>query len=152
MGLDMYLYKKTYIWSGDYINEEVRQEVIVNKGGQRDPNIKSDRIRYVVEEVGYWRKANAIHNWFVENVQEAKDDCRTYTVARDQLLDLLYACNKVVSSEDNAPNELPTLSGFFYGGTEYDEYYLKTVKDTITILEDCLTDESADYFEYRASW
>ena len=29
------------------------------------------------EEVGYWRKANAIHGWFVRNVQNGKDDCGT---------------------------------------------------------------------------
>ena len=26
--------------------------------------------------VGYWRKANAIHNWFVQNVQDNRDECQ----------------------------------------------------------------------------
>ena len=29
--------------------------------------IKFDRVCYIEESVGYWRKANAIHNWFVAN-------------------------------------------------------------------------------------
>ena len=29
----------------------------------------------IIEQVGYWRKANQIHNWFVENVQDGEDDC-----------------------------------------------------------------------------
>ena len=28
----------------------------------------------------YWRKANAIHGWFVKNAQQGIDDCRTYSV------------------------------------------------------------------------
>ena len=68
MGLDMYLYKKNYIWSGDWIKPEARQEVVVKKNGEVDNSIKAERVKYVVEEVGYWRKANQIHQWFVDNV------------------------------------------------------------------------------------
>ena len=40
MGLDMYLYKRTYILSGEWIKEERRQEVSVSMGGNPDPKIK----------------------------------------------------------------------------------------------------------------
>ena len=73
MGLDMYLYKKNYIWSGEWVKPEVKQEVIVKTGGETDAKIKPERVKYVVEEVGYWRKANQIHRWFVENVQKGED-------------------------------------------------------------------------------
>jgi hypothetical protein len=152
MGLDMYLYKKNYIWQGDWIKPEAKQEVIVKKGGQIDTKIKSEKVKYVVEEAGYWRKANAIHRWFVDNVQEGNDNCGNYYVSRDTLEELLELCKKVVADNSLAETLLPTQSGFFFGGTEYNEWYFEDVINTIKILEECLEDESADEFEYSSSW
>ena len=42
--------------------------------------------------VAYWRKANAIHKWFVENVQDGVDDCGRYEVTKEQLQELLKIC------------------------------------------------------------
>jgi hypothetical protein len=152
MGLDMHLYKKNYIWSGEWVKPEVKQEVIVKKGGEIDTKIKSENIKYIVEEVGYWRKANHIHKWFVDNVQEGVDNCGSYYVDRDSLEELLDVCKQVFSNPKEGPNLLPTQSGFFFGGTEYDEYYLRDIEDTIRIIEECLADETADSFEYYSSW
>ncbi len=49
-------------------------------------------------DVGYWRKANQIHNWFVENVQGGVDDCGHYPVTIAQLEKLLGVVNKVLAS------------------------------------------------------
>ena len=43
-------------------------------------------------EIIYWRKANAIHKWFVENVQEGVDDCGEYEVTVEQLTELRDLC------------------------------------------------------------
>ena len=152
MGLDMYLYKKNYIRQGEWYKPEVANEVIVKTGGDIDTKIKTERVRYVVEEVGYWRKANQIHNWFVINVQNGIDECQSSYVSRENLQELLDLCKKV--SEDNslAENLLPSTSGFFFGGTAYDEWYFECINNTIEIIEECLSDETADEFEYRASW
>ena len=40
-------------------------------------------------EEGYWRKANAIHQWFVHNAQNDNDDCKKYPVKRKKLESLL---------------------------------------------------------------
>jgi hypothetical protein len=46
----------------------------------------------------------------------------------------------------------PTASGFFFGGTEYDEYYIEQVNETIELIEGLLKeDENGDYY-YQASW
>lgn len=152
MGLDSYLYKKSYVRSGDWYKQEARMEVEVKTGGKVDERIKSERIRYIVEEVAYWRKANQIHNWFVANVQGGVDNCQSSYVGRDNLEELLDLCKQVDSDNELADSLLPTTSGFFFGGTEYDEWYFKDIKNTITFLEDCLSDELADEFEYSASW
>ena len=36
------------------------------------------------ESFGYWRKANQIHKWFVDNVQGGIDDCRPYPVSQSR--------------------------------------------------------------------
>jgi hypothetical protein len=152
MGLDMYLYKKNYIRQGEWYKPEVVNEVVVKTGGEVDNRIKSERVRYVVEEVGYWRKANQIHNWFVENVQNGNDNCGSYYVSRDKLEELLDLCKKVKVDNALAEAYLPSVSGFFFGGTEYDEWYFNDIDNTIKIIEECLEDKYADDFEYSSSW
>lgn len=152
MGLDQWLYKKSYILSGNWIKEDKRQEVTVTQGGEPDPKIKSDRIKYVSEEIGYWRKANAIHKWFVDNVQDGKDDCGTYPVTRDQLSKLHALCKAVTEDNSKASELLPSQNGFFFGSTEYDEWYFKDISMTMAIIEDCLSEEDAEEFEYSSSW
>ncbi len=152
MGLDMYLYKKNYIWTGDWIKPEARQEVVVKKGGDVDTAIKPERVKYVVEEVGYWRKANQIHKWFVDVVQQGEDDCGSYYVGRESLEELLDICKKIQADNSLAESLLPSQSGFFFGNTEYDEWYFKDIEDTIAILEEVLSDKNADNFEYHSSW
>jgi hypothetical protein len=152
MGLDMYLYKKNYIRTDEFYKEEVRNEVIVKTGGEIDTKIKPERVKYVVEEVGYWRKANQIHRWFVDNVQRGIDECQTSYVSREKLEELLELCKKVKADNSLADKLLPAASGFFFGGIEYDEWYFNSIDNTIEIIEDCLEDVSADDFEYNASW
>lgn len=152
MGLDMYLYKKNYIRTDEFYKPEHRNEVIIKTGGEIDSRIKPDRVRYVVEEVGYWRKANQIHNWFVETVQNGNDNCGSYYVSRDTLQDLLKLCKEVKEDNSKASELLPSASGFFFGGTEYDEWYFNGIDNTIEIIEECLEDEYADDFEYSSSW
>lgn len=54
----------------------------------------------IVSSVGYWRKANAIHKWFVENVQDGEDNCEEYDVSLEKLRDLLETCMKVIKAAD----------------------------------------------------
>jgi hypothetical protein len=152
MGLDMYLYKKTYIRQGDFYKPESVNEVIVKTGGEIDKKIDPKKIKYVVEEAGYWRKANQIHRWFVENVQKGTDDCGSYWVSREQLEELLGLCKRVKENHSLADELLPSTSGFFFGGTEYDEWYYNDIESTIKIIEECLSDGDADDFEYSSSW
>jgi hypothetical protein len=150
MGLDMYLSKKTYVKYWEH-NGDNNYEVTVTKAG-KPTNIDPKKVSYIVEEVGYWRKANQIHNWFVENVQNGIDECQESWVSREQLQSLLDICRIVKIDKDKAPQLLSTQSGFFFGGTEYDEWYYQDIDNTIEILEEALSDENADDFTYRASW
>ncbi len=133
------------------------------------------------EQVGQWRKANAIHRWFVDRVQGGEDDCREAPVSREQLAELRALCLRVldearvtegamqngsvlkggqwepileqgfvVTNPETCAALLPTTKGFFYGSTDYDEYYLEDVKKTVEILDAALA-RDGEYF-YWSSW
>ncbi len=158
MGLDMYLIKR-----------------------KRDTYTDDDSF----DEVAYWRKANQIHNWFVENIQDGNDDCGYYEVSRQKLQELLADCCDVLKyaecelqemngglqkidgewkettmmgrkilNKDVVSDILPTTSGFFFGSTDYDEWYLRDIENTIeqinTILDE--TDFTEDAILYTSSW
>lgn len=53
-----------------------------------------------------WRKANQIHNWFVQNVQNGKDECRTYRVTSAQLITLRDTCKKVIDASQLIPGKV----------------------------------------------
>ena len=103
-------------------------------------------------EAGYWRKVNQVHNWFVENVQSGEDDCGTYEVGREQLANLKSRCERVLADPTRAEELLPTTEGFFFGGTEYDDYYQEGLRDTIRILDQCLAMPADTVWSYWSSW
>lgn len=144
------------------------------------------------EEVAYWRKANAIHDWFDRLYQEQTGseeelgDCQTMYVSKEDLQKLKEDCQKVLNSsklvykevpvrnydfdkkeyvttskmkkvlDDTSVAEkvLPTRSGFFFGDTDYDEYYVDDLKETIEQIDKIL--EEVDFgnctLEYHAWW
>lgn len=140
MGLDMYLYTNSKR---------------VAKAAEKASGTEEWRLPYGVAI--YWRKANQIHNWFVENVQHGNDDCGDYEVEVEQLVELRDVCEKVIAASrlvkgtvmngyvNGEPNYqegrviedatvakelLPTAEGFFFGSTEYNEWYLDDVYRT----------------------
>src|SRR5690606_27196657 len=84
------------------LSDEVKQEV--------KDSLKNDKSR----EVAYWRKANHIHNWFVENVQGGVDNCEPFEVTKDKLQELLNLCQLVYTNKDKAKELMPTSGGFFF--------------------------------------
>ena len=114
---------------------------------------------------GYWRKANGIHNWFVQNVQDGRDECQKSFVTPEQLRELRDACELVLWTHDKDERHVQTVaeeaglatkSGFFFGSTDYDEYYMEDLRYTaklITRLEVAGVFDNAwvDMY-YQASW
>ena len=143
MGLDMYLNRELFIWT------EQREKLKITgiKG------INPQKVNKITEDAIYWRKANAIHNWFVKNIQEGNDDCGTYYVSKENLEKLLETVKKVLINPKLADKLLPTHEGFFFGGVEYDEWYFQDLEKTETELTKILTkwDKDWDYF-YHSSW
>lgn len=151
MGLDMYLSANRYLAS---YRDDLPDAKISNTVQEQFPELQDTRakVKEVTAEVGYWRKANAIHKWFVDNVQDGTDDCGKYYVDRDKLRELRNVCKRVLDFKHLATEILPSTSGFFFGSTEYDEDYYEDVELTITIIDNALKlPETWDLY-YQSSW
>lgn len=158
MGLDMSLYK---IKKGEKYNYQNAEEII------------------------YWRKANMIHKWFVDNVQDGEDFGEAHKVSKEQIEELRNLCRevllksklkskrivvnetnengkwvptfidgKVISNPEVAEELLPTQSGFFFGRTDYDEYYLENIKFTYRELSELLHEFDFENYDiyYQSNW
>lgn len=147
MGLDMYLNAKRHLWSAE--------DSLVERLSNEFPELDGAKIRSVTAEVGYWRKANAIHKWFVDNVQEGTDDCGSYEVSTAKLKELLDVINEVLANKKKAHKLLPCTTGFFFGNTDYDQYYFEDLTYTKNLIEKLISDEEKMrgwYLEYHSSW
>jgi hypothetical protein len=157
MGLDMYLEARRYVSGYSHSKDEEKElfNTITEAIGMGDKH--DERFATVSVNVMYWRKANAIHDWFVKNVQNGEDDCGSYHVSREKLRELGELCQRVAEKGDSAyaAEHLPTASGFFFGGTEYDEYYFEDVDRTAKRLAELvgLPEGMNGYdFYYNSSW
>jgi hypothetical protein len=109
--------------------------------------------RKETEEVAYWRKANAIHGWFMQFTDE--DNCTPVKIDMAALVELRDNCQKVVDegTVETAMELLPPTSGFFFGSTEIDEWYWSDIKTTLEKLNEIISESTEDQeFEYQASW
>lgn len=100
----------------------------------------------------YWRKFNAVHDWFVRNVQNGVDDCGRYVVSKKKLVELINLLKLAQDTQDTTI--FPTRSGLFFGSTAYDEDYWLKVDQSIKKLEHVLNtfDFEKDKLIYEASW
>lgn len=147
MGLDMYLYAKKFVSNAQYFNEQDKFNAIVSALEAQEFTMG----HLIAEvEVAYWRKANAIHSWFIG---DNEDDGSSIYVPRENLEELQDICKQVLDNPALAEQLLPTQDGFFFGSTEYDEWYMDSVKETYDKLSVLLAIIPEGWsFSYQASW
>ncbi len=132
----------------------------ISKGKDIFDEMKDFKLMELKFEVGYWRKANQIHKWFVDNAQEGEDDCGYYSVEIKKLKELLEIVNKILNEKGKkkqvelAKELLPSKSGFFFGETDYDKYYFDDLIKTKEIIEKLLKVKNINQYdiEYSSSW
>lgn len=175
MGLDIYFYRR----KADYEKQEefdaVKEKIAeIEKGTdeeweKRKEEYNALRQRYDAinprKEVGYFRKVNLLLPYF-----NYIDNCTYQEVTLEDVDDLLNKCETILKMAEEAKEtlegyckadwkayaeeNLPTTSGFFFGGTEYDDYYLADVKEvaeTFTTIHDT-TDWEKDIVEMFCWW
>jgi len=180
MGLDQYLLAQRYVSKRDEENEKIRA---LYPEMYKTHNLDNIHVDF---EIGYWRKANQIHAWFVKQCQDGNDDCGTYRVSREELEELKKICEaiitgsqlengiiqngsianketnfemvpnleqgKVIADKTLAESLLPSAEGFFFGNTDYNEWYMDDVKLTISIITKALKLSTKWEFYYHSSW
>ena len=165
MGLDMYLHARKYVEKLDW--KKLHNDISLETNS---PEVIFDKFNTVVEAAdladmatdiygayvtvtaGYWRKANQIHGWFVRNVQNNVDDCGEYYVSHEKLESLRSVCSHAL--RDKRINALMPTEGFFFGGTDVDQYYWDEVKRTIKVIDKILNNPKHKElsFYYTSSW
>lgn len=151
MGLDQYLYAEKFLNGHDWNPEEEERDKV--QGLADVFGVTLAKFAPYVEirfTIGYWRKANAIHRYFVNVCGDGKDDCVPIYVSQENLENLLDLCKQVKGDHSLAEELLPTQEGFFFGSSDYDKWYFKDIDTTIEILEYAQTLPFPLY--YQASW
>lgn len=109
---------------------------------------------------GYWRKANAVHGWFVDQVQGGVDECQHSPVHVEKLAELLSVCTKALERYENrdwsgAAELMEPRAGFFFGSTDLDDGWAMDMRDTIEIVERAVRlgiAAGVTQFAYQSSW
>lgn len=155
MGLDMYLTAKKYLWSDQdkELSAKINELIGVKPEFEKRFNGSSLVVNEISLSAMYWRKANAIHGWFVNVVQDGADDCQQYEVDREQLEELRDLCADILARPDAERDEdLDPMEGFFFGSYEKDEWYYQDLKNTVEGLNRALSLPDEFSFHYQASW
>lgn len=164
MGLDMYLYADKYVsrknydvkipndeYGFDYATNETFNQIVSLLNAESIIDNEWSGLQ-VSLPIGYWRKANAIHNWIVKNCADGVDECQRIYVSREKAQELVDACKQVMDNPPLAGELLPPSSGFFFGSTDIDQYYFHDLERTIEIFEKALHSKDIDGVTYQASW
>ena len=105
----------------------------------------------------------------VEQLQQLKADCeQVLELVETEQHDLPVSHHRLdrQADRDHDPGAvvtnpaaieaiLPTTAGFFFGGTDYDHWYLEDCKHTIAVVDACLAAHAANKkitFTYQSSW
>ena len=95
-------------------------------------------------------------NWlmpFVENaIDKEVENCEYYELSKETMLDLLDRIDKVLADHAFAEELLPTQGGLFFGSTQYDEWYFKSLQDAKDKLEEDVKSMDDDDTAVFWSW
>jgi hypothetical protein len=105
--------------------------------------------RYYAESDVYFRKVNFVYRYFADKL--VNECC---FADKEDIEELISRCDKVLADHSLAEELLPTQSGFFFGSTDYDEWYFNKVEDCKQQMEDLLSkyNEDTDVVFFIMSW
>lgn len=77
-------------------------------------------------EIGYFRKVNFLVKFFEDKGFDVESQT-PMIIYREDVEELKSLCEKILEDNSKAKELLPTMSGFFFGNTKYNEYYFKDI-------------------------
>lgn len=105
--------------------------------------VSIDKMKTLLETVEEVLKASKLVDGMIENGQTMNPDTGKFEPNMEK--------GKTIENPSVAKLLLPNESGFFFGSTNYDQWYVRDLEETKEILEACLADPDNDYY-YRSSW
>lgn len=156
MGLDMYLYRNLDP-NGNVLRiapqDEFNSDSFAKLLKQATQSNKSYLLPTISVNIAYWRKANAIHQWFVSYCADGVDECQKIEVSLDDLHELKDICESILQEPndiDLMESLLPPQDGFFFGGTDLnDEDTLSAYLDEVKYTNDMLSEEFRIVDEFK---
>lgn len=86
------------------------------------------------KELAYFRKVNFLIPFFEGFFNTEIENLEDLELTRESIEELKDRCESVLKDYTLAKDLLPTQEGFFFGSTNYDEYYYDDVED---VLDNC---------------
>lgn len=136
MALEMYL-EKIDRMALDFIE----LESTLSELEERDPTLFSKlkpylnkrgipgvyEVESLFEEVAHWNKANQIHTWFANHIQDGEDNRKYYEVTKGKLRELLEVCKAVLDGSVVEQGQVSTGYGFDEAGNRIHHYAMGKV-------------------------
>ena len=149
MGLDITFYKAKRLKDNETKErlEEIRKELAteylksIDERNSKLINELEDEKEKINpwNEVAYFRKVNFLIPFF-----GYEENCSNIEIDKYQVEDLIEACKEVLANHDKASFLLPTQEGFFFGSTDYDDWYFDDVQNVKEKFEEVLADFDMD--------
>ena len=104
---------------------------------------------YFAPTDAYFYKVNVVYNFFEHKLVD--EQC---FVTLSDINELIQRAEEVLEDKSRAAELLPTRSGFFFGSTDYNDYYFDNLKKIIDTMEKLKTDynEDTDIIFVSMSW
>lgn len=90
--------------------------------------------------IGYFRKVNFLVKFFEDKGFDVPNQT-PLAIMREDAEELLSKCEEVLKDHSKGPELLPTMSGFFFGSTDYNDYYYDDVEAVRDYVKDKLLPE-----------
>lgn len=90
--------------------------------------------------IGYFRKVNFLVKFFEDKGFDVLNQT-PLAITREDAEELLSKCEEVLKDHSKGPELLPTMSGFFFGSTDYNDHYYDDVEAVRDYVKDKLLPE-----------
>ena len=91
------------------------------------------------KEVAYFRNVNFLLPFF-----EYGENCSRLEIDDYKIDELLFKCKQVLEDHSLAETLLPTQGGFFFGNSEYNDWYFEDVKEVYDKFSEIAEDFNSD--------
>lgn len=81
-----------------------------------------------ISRFGYFRKVNFLVKFFELKGLNVKNQ-EPLEITKEDVKELLQYCEDVLKDHSLAKELLPTMEGFFFGNTDYNEHYFDDVEE-----------------------